>query len=69
MVDHILTILGAVVPLLSALASLVNHVVRARQADGQPVPPALAVTGAVLNAGAVNVDKAIQLAKLVRGGQ
>lgn len=67
MLDHILTILGAVVPLLSALASLVNHVVRARQAEGQAVPPALAVTGAVLNAGAVNVDKAIQLAKLVRG--
>ena len=37
MLDHVLTILGAVVPLLSALASLVNHVVRARQADGQPV--------------------------------
>ena len=36
-VQSILAILGALVPVLSALASLLNHVVRERQAAGEPV--------------------------------
>jgi hypothetical protein len=66
MIDEILKIAGAVVPLLSALASLVNHIVRSRQAEDKPVSPALAATGALLNAGAVNVDKAAQLVQMLR---
>jgi len=66
MLDEILKIAGAVVPLLSALASLVNHLVRNAQAKGEQPAPMLLATGAVLNAGAVNVDKAAQLVTLLR---
>ncbi len=66
MLDEILKIAGAVVPLLSALASLVNHLVRSAQARGEQPSTALLTTGAVLNAGAVNVDKAAQLVTLLR---
>lgn len=66
MLDEILKIAGAVVPLLSALASLVNHFVRAAQAKGEQPSAALLTTGAVLNAGAVNVDKAVQLVGMLR---
>lgn len=66
MLAHILEIAGAVVPLLSALASLVNHLVRTAQASGSEPSKALVVTGAVLNAGAVNIDKAAQLVGLLR---
>lgn len=66
MLVNVLEIAGAVVPLLSALASLVNHIVRTTQAAGNTPPPALLATGAVLNAGAVNVDKALQLVTLLR---
>ena len=66
MLDQILQIAGAVVPLLSALASLVNHLVRNAQAEGKAPSAALLTTGAVLNLGAVNVDKAAQLVKLLR---
>lgn len=66
MLSNVLEIAGAVVPLLSALASLVNHIVRATQAAGNQPPAALLATGAVLNVGAVNVDKALQLVKLIR---
>jgi hypothetical protein len=62
-VQSILAILGALVPVLSALASLLNHVVRERQAAGEPVSKTLLSAGAVLNVGAVNLDKALQLAK------
>lgn len=66
MLDEILKIAGAVVPLLSALASLVNHLVRSAQSRGEQPSSALLATGAVLNAGAVNVDKAAQLVTLLR---
>lgn len=64
--DEILKIAGAVIPLLSALASLLNHSVRSAQAKGETPSPALVATGAVLNAGAVNVDKAVQLVQMLR---
>lgn len=66
MIDEVLKIAGAIVPLLSALASLVNHLVRNAQAKGEQPSAALLTTGAVLNAGAVNVDKAAQLVRLLR---
>lgn len=62
-VESILAIVGALVPVLSALASLLNHVVRERQAAGEPVSKTLLSAGAMLNVGAVNLDKAVQLAK------
>lgn len=66
--DHILTIVGALVPLLSAVSSLLNHVIRSRQAAGQAVSPVLAGTGSVLNLAAVNLDKAVQLGKMAKNG-
>ena len=66
MLDHVLTIVGAVVPLLSALASLVNHFVRTAEAEGKTPHAALVATGAVLNIGAVNLDKAAQLVGKLR---
>lgn len=64
--SHVLEILGGLIPVLSAIASFVNHVIRVRQAEGAPVSPLLASTGSVLNIGAINLDKAIQLAKLLK---
>lgn len=66
MLAQILEIAGAVVPLLSALASLVNHIVRGAQARGEEPSKVLVAAGAVLNVGAVNVDKAVQLVTLLR---
>lgn len=66
MLEQIIHIAGAVVPLLSALSSLVNHIVRTMQERGDKPAPALLATGAVLNAGAINVDKAVQLANMLR---
>lgn len=67
--DHILAIVGALVPLLSAVSSLVNHVIRSQQAAGQTVSPVLSGAGTILNLGAVNLDKAVQLAKMMKAGQ
>ena len=64
--DHILAIVGACVPLISALASLVNHIVRKKLEAGEKVSPILTGTGTVLNLGAVNIDKAIQFVKITR---
>lgn len=64
--DDGLKILGAVVPLLSAVASFLNHLVRVRKESGAEVSTMLAGTGAALNVGALNLDKAIQLLKLLK---
>lgn len=65
--DTILMFLGALVPLMSAAASLINHIVRQRTDAGDKISPALLNTGAFLNAASVNVDKAVQLAQMARG--
>lgn len=67
-IEHVLAVAGALVPLFSALASLLNHVVRKKQAEGQAVHPMLLATGSFLNVASVNLDKAVQLGKMVRGG-
>lgn len=64
--DHVLQILGGLIPVLSALASFVNHIIRSRQSEGVAISPMLASAGSVLNIGAINLDKAIQLAKLLK---
>jgi hypothetical protein len=65
-VEHLLAIVGALVPLASALSSYLNHIVRTKQAAGEPVNPLLLTGGSMLNAAALNVDKAVQLAKAVQ---
>jgi len=64
--EHVLAFVGALVPLMSALASLINHIVREKQAKGEAVSAALLQSGALLNVGAVNLDKAVQLANLAK---
>jgi len=68
-IEHVLAFLGALVPLMSALASLINHKVRKAQEAGSEVSPLLLKTGAALNVGAVNMDKAVQLAKLAKASK
>lgn len=63
--EYLLTILGAFVPLASALASFVNHRVRQAVESGNEAPKALLAAGSVLNVASVNIDKAMQLAKML----
>ncbi len=65
-VDQILHILGAVVPLMSAVASFLNHLVRVKKESGSEVSSLLAGSGAVLNVGALNLDKALQLLRMLK---
>lgn len=65
-VTNLLAFLGACVPLMSALASYINHSIRQKQEANEIVPPVMLKAGAALNVGAVNLDKAVQLAKLAR---
>lgn len=66
--EHILAIIGALVPLASAAASFLNHMVRAKQANGEAVSPMLLAAGSALNAASINLDKAVQLGRMVKGG-
>lgn len=66
-IEHILAIVGALVPILSAAASFVNHLIRQKTDAGEQVSPTLLNTGALLNVTSINVDKAVQLAKMARG--
>lgn len=66
-IEHIMAIVGALVPVFSALSSFVNHLVRTKQTAGEPVSAALLGAGAVLNLASVNVDKAVQMAKAMKG--
>ena len=59
-IEQTLELMGALVPLLSALASLVNHHVRKQEAANKPVSSMLLKSGALLNASALNIDKAVQ---------
>lgn len=65
--DHVLTIIGALVPFFSAIASLLNHRVRITQNEGRDASPSMLAAAATLNMLSVNIDKGIQLAKLARG--
>lgn len=64
--DHLLAILGALVPLASAIAGYLNAKVRSAQSEGAAVSPALLKAAAVVNLAAVNIDKANQLSSLAK---
>ena len=66
-ITHILIIVGAVVPLLSAVASLLNHIVRVQSAGGKEVSKTLTGFASAVNFAAVNLDKGVQFAKMTRG--
>lgn len=63
---NVLELVGLLVPLFSAVASVFNGKVRAKQAAGEAIAPVVAKAGAVLNVGALNLDKAIQLMQVVK---
>lgn len=64
--DTILKLAGALVPVFSAIGSFFNHVVRQQQAEGKDVAPALLGANTVVNALALNVDKAVQMGQLFK---
>jgi hypothetical protein len=67
--EHALAIVGAIVPIFSAIASALNQHVRDAQAKGESVPAWLLHVVALVNAAALNGDKVVQLVKLVRGAK
>lgn len=64
--DSVLSLAGALVPLFSALASFLNHVVRTQTNNGQTPNAVVLGIGGVLNAGALNIDKSVQLIQMAR---
>ena len=64
--EHMLTLMGLIIPATSALASAVNHQIREKQGRSEPVSAWLLKGGAALNLLAVNLDKAAQLAKMAK---
>lgn len=67
--EHVLAIVGAIVPVASAIASALNQHVRDAQTKGEAVPSWLLHVVAMINVAALNGDKVVQLVKLVRGGK
>jgi hypothetical protein len=68
-IEHVLAIIGALVPIASALAGLVNAQIRNQTTSGAAVSTALLRTGQILNFAAVNLDKVAQFGKAARSGQ
>ena len=67
--DGIINLAGIVVPVASLAASVINQQIRSAQADGKSVASWMLTVAAGLNAVALNGDKAVQAAKLVKGGK
>lgn len=66
--DHIIALLGSIVPLLSLLAGFFNGRIRNAQTTGEDVSPTALKAVAALNVLAVNFDKAAQLMQIVKTG-
>ena len=67
--EHVLAIVGALVPLASALSSWVNGLIRDRSSSGEAVSTGLLRAAQVLNFASVNIDKVSQFGRAVRSGQ
>lgn len=67
--EHVLAIVGALVPLASALSSWVNGLIRNRSSSGEAVSTGLLRAAQVLNLASVNLDKVSQFGRAVKGGQ
>lgn len=65
--DHYLAIIGIVSTVASTLASALNAKVRSTLDAGDEVPRAFLYLALAANYGAMNVDKAAQVHKLLRG--
>ena len=65
-IHKVLELAGALVPLFSAIGSFFNHIVRQQTAEGKQPPAALLGANAVVNAVALNVDKAVQMGQMFK---
>jgi hypothetical protein len=61
-IEHILAIIGAIVPVFSAIASALNQHARVAEAPS----PNVAKAQVVVNALALNIDKVKQAAQMIR---
>jgi|GEM_PF-2655481 len=66
--DHWMTIIGMVVTVSSAAATVLNAKIRATLDEGEEVPSLFLYAGLLVNTLAVNVDKAAQMQRLLKGG-
>jgi hypothetical protein len=66
-IDFVLSIIGALVPVFSALASFFNHFVREQTSRGEKPNGVMLAAGAVLNVASVNIDKGVQFVKMATG--
>lgn len=65
--DHYLAILGLVTTLSSAAATFINARVRSAISAGTEIPLPFLYVALVANYAAFNIDKCVQLHKLLRG--
>ena len=65
--NMVLMIVGACLPILSLIASLVNAKIRSMTEAGEKVSPVLATIGSILNFLSINLDKGLQQIKLANG--
>ena len=68
-IHTILEIAGALVPLFSAIGSFFNHMIRQQQSAGEKVNQALVGANAIVNAVALNVDKAVQMSQMFKAAR
>lgn len=66
--DHWLAILGIVMSVSSTAASVLNGKIRAALDEGDEIPALFLYAGLVINTVALNVDKASQMNRLIKGG-
>ena len=66
--NNVLVVAGLVVAVLSAVSSVLNHVVRQKQIAKEPIPLWLSTLGVLVNVLAVNLDKAVVLGRAVKTG-
>lgn len=68
-VDHVVGLVGTVVTLSSIIAGSLNSRIRAALDSEGEVPSLFLYAGIVLNYLAINLDKAAQLSKILRGAE
>ena len=64
--EHLMGMVGVVVPIASVVVSALNHYVRDMQAKGEAIPAWLLHVIGMLNVAAMNGDKALQMIKLAQ---
>jgi hypothetical protein len=68
-VDHLFAIVGIIMSASSTAASILNAKVRAVLDAGEEVPVVFLGLALAMNYAALNIDKAAQIHKLLKGGK